>query len=139
MVILHTMTNTTDIHILKDLLSAGTNGLTWRELQVNIKKHHGTISGSLSNLHKAGDVYHLKARRGNCHIYVHQKHIYRFEDDKVVWEPRITYSQRALKRIIEAYESGEDLDGPIREAKSLLQNLKNYKYSVDKPVDNYYK
>lgn len=46
-------------------------GLTVAEARAAIpSQHHGSISGALSNLHKAGKVACLVETRDKCHIYV---------------------------------------------------------------------
>jgi hypothetical protein len=48
----------------------GLDGATWREVGEALSVHHGSASGALSNLHKAGKVERLKERRGGASIYV---------------------------------------------------------------------
>lgn len=45
-------------------------GLTWNELADTFGWHHGTASGALSVLHKAGHIARLKERRNRCAVYV---------------------------------------------------------------------
>ena len=45
-------------------------GLTWRDLSEITNWHHGTASGVLSVLHKAGIIIRLKETRNRCAIYV---------------------------------------------------------------------
>lgn len=45
-------------------------GMTWNELADVFGWHHGTASGALSVLHKAGEIARLKERRNKCAIYV---------------------------------------------------------------------
>lgn len=45
-------------------------GLTWRELSSITGWHHGTASGALSVLHKAGIIARLSERREKCAVYV---------------------------------------------------------------------
>ena len=45
-------------------------GLTWKELSEITNWHHGSSSGALSVLHKAGVIIRLTARRNRCAIYV---------------------------------------------------------------------
>lgn len=35
-----------------------------------VDEHHGTISGTLSHLHKAGKIDRLSEKRSGCKIYV---------------------------------------------------------------------
>lgn len=62
--------------ILDALDAVGVRGATWRELQEYLAQqgcnlHHGEISGALSNLHRAGQVFYLAEQRDRCHPYVH--------------------------------------------------------------------
>lgn len=50
-------------------------GGTWREVGTALGLHHGQVTGSLSNMHKAGDVARLTARRDRCSVYVHPDHV----------------------------------------------------------------
>jgi hypothetical protein len=51
---------------------AGAFGITVAELRKEPGwEHHGTASGTLSVLHKAGKLARLEATRKKCHIYVH--------------------------------------------------------------------
>lgn len=45
-------------------------GVTWREVAAVSGSGHGSASGVLSRLHKAGTVSRLSERRGRCYIYV---------------------------------------------------------------------
>lgn len=55
---------------LSALQEAGYDGLTWLELANRQGWHHGTASGSLSVLHKAGRIARLAVSRERCRIYV---------------------------------------------------------------------
>lgn len=55
---------------MRDLVVAGVDGLTWRELADRHEWHHGQASGVLSGLHKAGKIARLAQRRDRCEIYV---------------------------------------------------------------------
>lgn len=50
-------------------------GATWRELAEYLGAHHGTASGILSILHKAGKIARLAERRDKCKVYVLPRHI----------------------------------------------------------------
>jgi hypothetical protein len=63
-----TMRNQNDV--LTVLKNAGVAGLNWHEVADQLNQHHGTVSGALSTLHKAGLVSRLKERRNKCAIYV---------------------------------------------------------------------
>jgi len=45
-------------------------GLTWKEFSLITGLHHGTASGVLSVLHKAGRIARLKQSRNGCKVYV---------------------------------------------------------------------
>jgi len=45
-------------------------GMTWKELSEATGWHHGSASGVLSVLHKAGFIERLTDRRSKCAIYV---------------------------------------------------------------------
>ena len=49
---------------------SGCFGKTWKELSLRTGWHHGTCSGVLSVLHKAGYIVRLKERRDGCAVYV---------------------------------------------------------------------
>lgn len=48
----------------------GVRGLTWAELSEITNWHHGTSSGALSVLNKAGRLVRLKERRNRSSVYV---------------------------------------------------------------------
>ena len=50
-------------------------GLTWKELSEITNWHHGSSSGALSVLHKAGLIVRLTQRRNKCAIYVTSEYI----------------------------------------------------------------
>ena len=45
-------------------------GLTWKEFSLMTGLHHGTASGVLSVLHKAGRIARLRESRNGCKVYV---------------------------------------------------------------------
>lgn len=53
----------------------GRQGLTWKELSTITAWHHGTASGVLSVLHKAGRIERLVERRNKCKIYVLKQYV----------------------------------------------------------------
>jgi hypothetical protein len=62
--------------ILLALLDAESDGLTWKEVDSLLEiNHHGSTTGSLSNLHKANKIARLAEKRGRCKIYVHPDYI----------------------------------------------------------------
>ena len=52
------------------VLATKSYGMTWKELSDQTGWHHGTASGALSVLHKAGFLERLTDRRNKCAIYV---------------------------------------------------------------------
>lgn len=53
------------------VLGKGPRGVTVAELRRLLPaQHHGSISGALSNLHKARRIACLVDQRDRCHIYV---------------------------------------------------------------------
>lgn len=52
------------------------HGVTVAELRESSGKvHHGSVSGSLSVLHRAGKLARLKERRGGCKVYVRPEYV----------------------------------------------------------------
>ena len=51
-------------------VTADASGQTWAELGDKLGAHHGTASGVLSVLHKAGRIDRLTERRDRCKVYV---------------------------------------------------------------------
>lgn len=59
------------------LVSSGLrDGRTVAEIRnVMTDEHHGTISGTLSNLHREGRIARLSQKRGRCKIYVMPEYV----------------------------------------------------------------
>lgn len=58
-------------HLIMDYLRQKQEfGATWKEIAELLKVHHGTASGALSVLHKAGLIERLKETREKSKIYV---------------------------------------------------------------------
>ena len=55
---------------LRLLRTAGSTGMTWHDLATALDVHHGSASGLLSVLHRAGLVSRLSASRNRSKIYV---------------------------------------------------------------------
>jgi hypothetical protein len=51
-------------------LNHAADGITWFELADHLGTGHGTASGVLSNLHKAGRLDRLSVKRGKSKVYV---------------------------------------------------------------------
>ena len=56
--------------VINCLLTSAEQGLTWVELQKMLQKHHGTLTGALSALHKGGFICRLSETRGKSKVYV---------------------------------------------------------------------
>jgi len=56
---------------LKALEVSGHAGMTWKDLSDTLSLHHGSSSGLLSVLHKAGKIERLRQSRDKCKVYVH--------------------------------------------------------------------
>jgi len=71
--------------VVDALCATGVKGATWRTLGQLLNLHHGQVSGVLSNLHKAGEVFMLREQQDRCHPYVLR--IYRnMHNDDNVWD-----------------------------------------------------
>lgn len=75
-----------------DALQHQPRGLIWKQLGALLSLHHGQVSGALSTLHKAGEVFQIRERRGNCHPYVHRKFLGDYHPSQVILEPSSTRS-----------------------------------------------
>jgi len=62
--------------VLELLEGHGHKGLTWKELSDLTGWHHGSASGVLSVLHKAGLIERLTLKRNRCAVYVSQGNSY---------------------------------------------------------------
>lgn len=60
---------------LRHVLYSTKEGITWKELSDLTGWHHGTASGVLSVLHKAGKIERLRLTRNKCAIYVHPDYV----------------------------------------------------------------
>lgn len=71
------------------LLSLTENdGLTWKELAEITDWHHGTASGVLSVMHKAGKISRLLETRNGCRVYVTNEYVYGRETDSQGRKPK---------------------------------------------------
>lgn len=52
------------------LRARGAEGMTVKEFREATGHHHGKASGTLSSMHKDGDVVRLAERRNRCEVYV---------------------------------------------------------------------
>lgn len=58
--------------------------------------HHGSISGSLTGLHKSGKIARLADTRGRCKIYVDLEYV----DGRTTERPRINASDRRIRKLL---------------------------------------
>ena len=83
--------------IVVALNNAGKQGTTWRTLGQMLNLHHGQISGALSVLHSAGEVFMLRIQQDRCHPYVATKFRDAYTDEQVFDTPATTRAgQRRL-------------------------------------------
>lgn len=82
------------------LHQAGPGGLTWAELGEATGWHHGTASGALSALHRAGMVVRLVEQRNGSHVYVHPLH----QGDRPADKPRPVAGTRAALDVLAAVD-----------------------------------
>ena len=76
--------------IVQELDVAGVQGATWKTLGQILNLHHGQVSGALSNLHKAGEVFMLRAKQNRCHSYVLKRYRWAYTDEQVFDTPATT-------------------------------------------------
>lgn len=95
------ITSTNQKQTLILLQTATHKGLTWNELADALGWHHGTASGALSVLHKAGLIARLKERRNKCAVYVAKEHVNGRETQ--AHKPNV--SARLLAQILEELET----------------------------------
>jgi hypothetical protein len=111
---------------------AGIHGRTWKELQgVLPDLHHGQISASLSVLHKSGDLFQLKPKRGKSHPYVHHSFHYQWHESLRIDAPARIKRNVDRDRVAKAREEALDLqemlllleDGVFKPSTLFFQNL----------------
>jgi DNA-binding transcriptional regulator YhcF (GntR family) len=86
---------------ITELHRAGERGLTWRDLAALTGWHHGTTSGVLSNLHRAGRIARLAERRQRSKVYVLPDQV----GDRDVERPGRTQSPSLLAAAMKFIES----------------------------------
>ena len=106
-----------DVDVLVHLEDAGSMGYTWKELQPLVKRHHGSISGSLSNFHGQKMVYRTTRKRKGCFVYIHAMYKDDLPKELIVDKPRSNKSRQLLDSIIEAFDAGRDITDLINEAR----------------------
>lgn len=111
---------------------AGMHGLTWGEVQKKLPElHHGQISASLSVLHKAGDLFQLKPKRGRSHPYVHHSYLFQWAEHLRLDTPSRIKRNVDRDRIAKAREEALDIqqmlllleDGVFKPSTLFFQNL----------------
>ena len=111
------------------------HGLTWTEIQkayksvYRVELHHGQISGLLTNLHKAGEVFiSPKVKRGNCFAYIHKTYRHCFLDEERFDSPVQTKAgirKAALEKMLSQVKGlHEDLDEESEVAAALKLALR---------------
>lgn len=100
--------------IIKELKKKKGRGATVHELRSILKAHHGSRSGFLSDLNKAGYIVRLQERRrgplkndGLCHVYVLPEYV----NNRAIDPPRKTVNKqthlKALTRIKDLLDKSE--------------------------------
>jgi hypothetical protein len=106
-----------DTDVLAHLEDAGSMGYTWKELQPLVKRHHGSISGSLSNFHKQRMIYMTTRKRKGSFVYVHAMYRNDLPKEMIVDKPRVNKAKQLLDEIVEAFDAGRDLTKLIDQAR----------------------
>jgi DNA-binding MarR family transcriptional regulator len=83
------------------LRQANSHGLIWSDLTEAFGWHHGTASGALSVLHKAGLIARLTEKRNKCAIYVALEHV----NGRETQPHRPNVSARLLAEILDELET----------------------------------
>ena len=89
--------------VIDALYDAGVKGATWRTLGQLLNLHHGQISGVLSNLHKAGEVFMLREQQDKCHPYVFHSYRIAYNDEQVFDQPATTRAGQRKALLDELY------------------------------------
>lgn len=89
--------------VLSQLELAGAQGATWKTLGQLLNLHHGQVSGALSNLHKAGAVFMLRAKQQRCHAYVLRRYRWAYTDEQVFDTPATTRAGERTALLNELY------------------------------------
>lgn len=103
--------------ILGYLETAGIKGYTWKELQPLVHRHHGSISGELSTLHKQRAAYRTTQKRKNCAVYIHAMYKSAIPQEFVVDKPGVNKARQLLDEIVKAFDAGKDLTDLINQAR----------------------
>ena len=102
-------------------LSAGTVGITFKDVDAELGTHHGKSSGALSNLHKQQKLFRLtEYRRDGCSVYIHPDYAQRFKSREYSRLPAET-AMELLKR--QAKEQETTIDELMDEIAHLKRRL----------------
>jgi DNA-binding MarR family transcriptional regulator len=100
---------------LRLVRTAGEHGVTWQELAQRMGLHHGSASGVLSGLHKAGVITRLTEQRNRCQVYVSPQHV--AGRTQATYKPNV--SARLLVELLT--ELASDLDaGQVTKARTRI-------------------
>jgi hypothetical protein len=78
-------TLTTQKSVLDAVECSGFDGMTVADIRKQFPdRHHGTLSGALTNLHMEGQLLRLKAKRMGCKIYV----VPRYQSNRDIEPPK---------------------------------------------------
>lgn len=94
-------TSKRQITVIEYLKTRQHKGMTWKELADRTNWHHGTASGALSVLHKAGYITRLTERRDRCQIYVLPEYV----DGRETQDYKPNASARMLMSILDDIEA----------------------------------
>lgn len=67
-------------------------GVTWKDLSIVSGHGHGSASGALTRLHKAGRCARLRERRERCYIYVLPEWV----EDRGISQPAVNSNTRLM-------------------------------------------
>lgn len=103
--------------VLKVLEDRNSHGATWKELKNEYNAEHQSVSATLNNLHEEGLVFALKEERDGCQPYVFHTFRLLFLSSERIDRPNKVIAWQILKKVVDAYENGEDLSDLIKEGK----------------------
>ena len=107
--------------VLMLALGAGTVGITFKDVDAELRTHHGKSSGALSNLHKQGKLFRLtEYRRDGCSVYIHPDYASRFESSEYSRLPAETAMERLKRQAKEQETTIKELMDEIAHLKRRL-------------------
>jgi hypothetical protein len=98
------------------------HGATWREVSQHVGVHHGSASGTLSNLHRAGRIARLAEVRDRCHVYVLNEDVGGRATEPYGKAPDVV--KQAWDRDVKRYLEAQAMYGDVR-ARGLLARLES--------------